>query len=101
MEAIIVALIGAISASVVSPVVAWLIARSKRSTAQTCCMEQGMRALLWRELKHIHAEAMSNHGMTTEDRAHLEDVYNAYHGINGNGTGTRLYEDAMGTPVIE
>lgn len=61
----------------------------------------GMRALLWRELKNIHSEAIANGGMDTAERKHLESVYSAYHGIDGNGTGTRLYEDAMNQPLID
>lgn len=64
-------------------------------------MMEGMRALLWRELKNLHAEAAQKGGMDTEERKHLESVYSAYHGIDGNGTGTRLFEDAMNLPVLD
>jgi len=44
---------------------------------------------------------MENGGLTVVDRKHLESVYAAYHGLGGNGTGTRLYEDAMRQPVLD
>lgn len=101
MEAVIIALIGAISASIVSPVVAFFLAKTKSSNEQSVLLCQGMRALLWREIKEVYAYAIANDGLTTDERDHLENVYAAYHGIGGNGTGTRLYEDAMKTPVKE
>lgn len=64
-------------------------------------MQDGMRALLWRELKNIHAEAVAQEGLDVEDRRHLENVYSAYHAIGGNGTGTRLYEESMRLPLID
>lgn len=60
----------------------------------------GMRVLLWRELKNFHTQAVSNGGLTTEERKHLESVYESYHAMGGNGTGTRLFEEAMETKVM-
>lgn len=64
-------------------------------------IEEGMRVLMWRELKEIHSQASDNGGMSISDRKHLEGVYGVYHGLGGNGTGTRLFEEAMELPVID
>lgn len=90
-------LVGAVVATLIG------IAKDKRrnDNASNQAMLDGMRALLWRELKNIHSEAVDAGGMDTEARKHLESVYDAYHGIGGNGTGTRLYEDAMSQPVLD
>lgn len=77
------------------------VERSEEERATDEAVKMGMRALLWRELKNIHEQAVKQHGLTVADRKHLENVYAAYHGLGGNGTGTRLYEDAMKMPVID
>ncbi len=64
-------------------------------------MAIGMRALLWRELQTIHDTATEQGGLTILQRRHLESVYNAYHGLGGNGTGTRLFKDAMNQQILE
>lgn len=90
---------------VVGAVVAALVAAARTNTRKAVdenkAMLAGMRALLWREIKNVHADAMADGGMTVEDRRHLENVYGAYHAIDGNGTGTRMYEDAMQSPVLD
>lgn len=77
------------------------VERSEEERATDEAVKMGMRALLWRELKNIHEQAVHQGGLTVADRKHLESVYAAYHGLGGNGTGTRLYEDAMKMPVID
>lgn len=77
------------------------VERSEEERATDEAVKMGMRALLWRELKNIHEQAVKQHGLTVADRKHLEGVYAAYHGLGGNGTGTRLYTDAMNQPVID
>ena len=77
------------------------VERSEEERATDEAVKMGMRALLWRELKNIHEQAVRQGGLTVADRKHLENVYAAYHGLGGNGTGTRLYMDAMNQPVID
>lgn len=76
-------------------------ARSEADRAADEALKAGMRELLWSELKSIHERTMREGGLTVVDRKHLDAVYAAYHGLLGNGTGTRLYEDAMRLPVID
>lgn len=67
--------------------------------AADAAMQAGMRALLWRELTTMHEQALDAGSMDVTARRHLESVYSAYHGLGGNGTGTRLYHDMMQLPV--
>lgn len=71
--------------------------RHKRDDA----VDQAFRALLWRELQTFHTLAMEQNGLTISQRRHLESVYQAYHDLGGNGTGTRLFEEAMATRIID
>lgn len=102
------AFVSALVGAIVSALVAVLKSQGKkaveRSDAEKAADEavkMGMRALLWRELKIIHEQAVRQNGLTVADRKHLEGVYAAYHGLGGNGTGTRLYTDAMNKPVLD
>lgn len=98
------AAITALVSGVVGAIVATLVSMAKDSHKQATdvdkAMMDGMRVLLWRELKTFHSDAVANGGLTTEERKSLDDVYSAYHAMGGNGTGTRLYEEAMETRVL-
>ena len=97
--------ITAIVSSLASALVASIISSSKsriKKEKQTLeALNAGMRALLWRELNDIHKEAIADGGMSPDSRHNAEEVYNAYHAIGGNGTGTRIYEEAMKLPVLQ
>lgn len=106
MEQLIVsALVTAVVSSTVGALVGSIVSKARgaaaKSSAEDESMRLGMRALLWRELKDTHQRAVDAGGMPIDERRHLENVYGAYHGIGGNGTGTRLFSDAMSLPVIE
>ena len=95
------ACVSSVVGALVGAVVSGIGRKAKESEDESRGMRAGMRALLWRELRNIHAEAAESCGMGVDDRRHLENVYNAYHDIGGNGTGTRLYEESMHLPVID
>ena len=102
------AIVSSLVGSVVSALVAALKSQGRKAVERTEAekatdeaLRMGVRALLWRELKNIHEQAVRQGGLTVADRKHLENVYAAYHGLGGNGTGTRLHEDAMKMPVID
>lgn len=105
MEQIAYIAVTAAVSSLVGALVAAVVSRVGKAASQSADeaggIRDGMRALLWRELKNIHAEAVAQEGLDVEDRRHLENVYSAYHAIGGNGTGTRLYEESMRLPVID
>jgi hypothetical protein len=98
---IVTGIISAVIGSVVSSLKLQRKAIRQQSEAAQA-IHIGLKELLWAELKKTHADAVKQGGLTIEDRQHLENVYSAYHnGAHGNGTGTRLYQDAMNLPVID
>ena len=105
MEIVLTTALTAAVSALVGALVASLVSKAGKAATDTVdearAMQDGMRALLWRELKNIHAEAVQHGGMDVEERRHLENVYSAYHGIGGNGTGTRLFQESMEMPVID
>ena len=105
MEAITTTAITAAVSALMGALVAALVSRAGKAAASASTeasgTQEGMRALLWRELRNIHSDAFQQGGMDVEERRHLENVYSAYHNIGGNGTGTRLYEESMRLPVLD
>ncbi len=104
LNPITIGVLTAVISSLASALVATLISLSKSKIKQEKesldALNAGMRALLWRELNDIYKEAITDNGLTTDARHHLENVYLAYHRIGGNGTGTRLFDEAMKMPII-
>lgn len=94
-------LVAAVVGAIVAAAIGAIKDRARMGTAIEQALRSGMRALLWRELKNLHSEAAEKGGMTIEDRRHMDNVYNSYHSLGGNGTGTKLYEEAMSLPIIE
>lgn len=92
-------------ASIVSAIIASVISALKSGTKSQLdgqkALQQGMRELLWAEIQDIYRHAQISHGMSLSERRHLERVYETYHALGGNGTGTRLYTEAMNCPVTE
>ena len=90
-------------ASIVSAIVASVISAIKTGTKSQIdgqkALQQGMRELLWVELQAIYKHASEDNGLSVSERRHLERVYETYHALGGNGTGTRLYDEAMEFPV--
>ena len=97
----ITAIISSLASALVASVVASSKSRIKKEKQTMDALNAGMRALLWRELNDIHKEAIVDGGMTPDERHNLENVYDAYHTIGGNGTGTRIYDEAMKLPVLQ
>lgn len=97
----ITAIISSLASALVASVVASSKSRIKKEKQTMDALNAGMRALLWRELNDIHKEAVAQNGLSPDERHNLENVYNAYHTIGGNGTGTRIYDEAMKLPVLQ
>ncbi len=59
-------------------------------------MEQGMRALMKGELVAIHERfVQAGRPMPVEIKDEADQVYDAYHALGGNGTGTELHRQIM------
>ena len=60
----------------------------------------GMRTLLRNELVAMHREWAEEKGyITLEALEYAQETYEAYHGLGGNGSGTKLWEDLNALPV--
>ena len=89
---------------VLSPVCAALAgallgyARSARRADRA--MADGMRALLRQQLVDYHRLYVASGGpCPVSIKEQATEVYEAYHALGGNGTGTRLHEEIMAAHV--
>ena len=83
-------------------ILAWL-ARSMRALIKTNdAQKDGIRTILRNELIVLHRGLAEEQGWCTlADKEYAERLYQAYHELGGNGTGTKLYEDVMKLPIRE
>lgn len=56
-------------------------------------IENGTRILLKMNLIRIHRVSSKNGYITYDDAALAEEIYDAYHALGGNGSGTHMLED--------
>ena len=52
----------------------------------------GLRTLLWIHLDRIYKDSMSDGFISVEDLHTAETIYNSYHSLGGNSTGTTVYK---------
>lgn len=95
------AIISSLASALVASIIASSKSRIKKEKEIMNALCSGLRALLWQQLNEIHKEAVFTNGLTPDERRNLDNIYEAYHEIGGNGTGTRIYEEAMKQPVLQ
>jgi len=62
---------------------------------------EALKVLLRKELRELYNEANSRGFVTTDELEEYTKLYEAYHGLGGNGTGTILYNAFSRLPVKE
>jgi len=72
-----------------------LSCRVKENGAIRC----GVTALLWDALYRIYNEAEKAEEITIDALKNAENIYNQYHALGGNGTGTELYNRLCDLPT--
>lgn len=74
----------------------WLLKSHRKEEAKDKAMEEGLRTLLHAELLEIYqkhvVEGAAISLSTQEEAGH---IYQAYHALGGNGTGTYMYQKIM------
>lgn len=81
-----------------------LLARQKKQEekedANMEAVKNGLRTLLRNELIETHRKYVeAGIPVPLAVKEYTERTYCAYHDLNGNGTGTRLYNDIMDAPT--
>lgn len=61
-------------------------------------MEIGLRASLYDRLYYLHGKYMLVGWISVPDLENITGIYKGYHGLGGNGVGTKLYDDLHKLP---
>ena len=104
IETIITTAITAAVSALIGALVAAIIGRVKRGAQVSAEIQRaiaaGIKTLLRNELVASHREWVEEKGyVTLEALEYIEDTYNCYHTLKGNGSGTKLWEDIKKLPV--
>lgn len=87
---------------VLSCIVGWLTAEIKllkthqaEERARQTALEEGVQALLKNKLVEIYDIYRDAEEVPADTLESMDTIYKAYHGLGGNGTGTRLHQSIM------
>lgn len=61
-------------------------------------MEIALRASMYDRLYYLHGKYMKQGWVSIPDFENIAGIYEGYHGLGGNGVGTKLYEDLDALP---
>lgn len=90
----------AVIASIATLLVSRLTGVIGNSRDEMDALKEGMRTLLRNELVAAHREWYEEKGyITLEALEFCHQTYEAYHGLGGNGSGDKLFEDIKTLPV--
>src|ERR1035437_5835427 len=62
-------------------------------------IKEAMKALLWDRLYQIYNDAEKVGCLSVDALRNVENIYNQYHALGGNGTGTELYQRLCDLPT--
>jgi hypothetical protein len=65
------------------------------------CVQVALRQLLRSELRQRYNVYTERQSVTPEELDDVTDLYETYHGLGGNGTGTHMYEIIKNLPLKE
>lgn len=63
--------------------------------------DSGLRALLHDGLYQSCTTYLQNGQISTSELENIGQIYNSYHNMGGNGTGTRIYERVCQLPIVD
>ena len=87
-------ILGWLVPTVLAAIAGFLGGKAKRLTDRDKAIEEGMRCLLRGELTRAYQRhIIDGRPMTLECRRQLDEIWSAYHGLGGNGTGAAMYEE--------
>lgn len=96
----ILTVLGWILAPVCASLVTYIVTQRRADKAYEKAMRDGMLALLRQQLVDYHRDYVaSGRACPVTIKEQATEVYEAYHALGGNGTGTRLWEEIMDAHV--
>lgn len=80
--------------------VGYLWNKLKHFDARQHSTDEGLKALLKDRLISIYIKAKRVQCVTFEQLERADMIYNAYHGLGGNGTGTAIIKELRSMPKV-
>lgn len=97
-SAVIVAIIGGMFG--LGGTIIGVVSTAKRKVdKEEQAMRDGMQSLLRMKIIHIYEECVIAGYCSIEKREALKRIYEAYHGLDGNGVATGLYNKTLALPT--
>jgi hypothetical protein len=96
--------------AILSGLAGWLIAdlrsltkkykdSQNKSATEADAIRDGVRCLLHSKLFDFYAEYKDAPSLPTQTWKEIDRVYEVYHALDGNGTGSRIYEALKAKPL--
>ena len=76
----------------------WWLQQNKSKKDYT---QEALKILLKGELKKVYIELVKKGFVTFEELESANEIYEAYHNLKGNGTGTKMIEEIRKLPIKE
>ena len=76
----------------------WWLQQNKSKKDYT---QEALKILLKSELKKEYIELIKKGFVTFDELENVNEVYEAYHNLKGNGTGTKMIEEIRKLPIKE
>lgn len=98
IRAVITAIVGA-AAAALTAAVKHLYSKQKKQGKRQDAVEDGLRGLLHDRIHERYHECERKGYADIHDRENMELLYEPYHALGGNGTGTALYTKMQALPT--
>ena len=85
--------------SLITGGLAWVCRKLKKKVDKQKLIEAGMLAILHDRLYQLGREYIERSWITLEELKNVEYLYESYHALGGNGTGTEIWERIKNLPV--
>ena len=76
----------------------WWLQQNKSKKDYT---QEALKILLKSELKKVYIELVKKGFVTFDELENANEIYEAYHNLKGNGTGTKMIEEIRKLPIKE
>lgn len=73
----------------------------RKERGEGAAMKAGIRSLLRSEIMRMHHQGVKEGFASTLDKEIIQRNYDAYHGLDGNGVATKLYDEYMELPTVD
>lgn len=77
-----------------------IISKRKKDKEEQDAIREGIKALLWDRLYCIYDECLKKGYISIDALRNVENLYQQYHSLGGNGTGTEMYEKLKDLPNL-